>query len=112
LEVIFARKQGVAGELLPVNLKTGCKERMLLLKLQWKWIRGRKMTWVLLGLLSYLLVGAALVAWVFSGMSFEMGSKDTLYLVVLWPLVIPFFGFWLHTRRMFQALKDLDDRTE
>ena len=85
---------------------------MLQLKLKWKRRQGRKVTWVLLGLLSYLLVGAALVAWVFSGMSLEAGSKDILYLVILWPLAIPFFGFCLHTRQMIRALKDLDDLSE
>lgn len=70
------------------------------------------MIWIAFGTLSYLLIGAVLVSRVFGGMSVEAEPKDMLYLVIFWPLLIPFFGFFLNTRKVIQALVELDDRAE
>ena len=70
------------------------------------------MIWIVLGTLAYLLIGGVLVVRVFGGMSVEAEPKDMLYLVIFWPLAIPFFGFWLKTRQMIQALEELDDRSD
>ena len=70
------------------------------------------MIWIVLGTLAYLLIGAVLVAQVFGGMSVEAEPKDMLFLVIFWPLAIPFFGFLLKTRQMIQALEELDDRSD
>ena len=70
------------------------------------------MIWIVLGTLFYLLIGAVLVTHVFGGMSVEAEPKDMLYLVIFWPLLIPFFGFLLKTRQMIQALEELNDRSD
>ncbi len=70
------------------------------------------MIWIALGTLAYLLIGAVLVVQVFGGMSVEAEPKDMLYLVIFWPLMIPFFGFLLNTRKMIRALEELDDRSD
>ena len=70
------------------------------------------MIWIVLVTLSYLLVGAVLVMHVFGGMSVGAEPRDMLYLVIFWPLAIPFFGFLLKTRQMIRALEELDDRSD
>ena len=70
------------------------------------------MIWIAFGTLSYLLIGAVLVSRAFGGMSVEAEPKDILYLVIFWPLIIPFFGFLLSTRKMIRALEELDDRSD
>ena len=70
------------------------------------------MTWLILGLLLYIQIGALLLAWLLKGISIEAGKKDLLILLLLWPLVIPFFRFLLHTRSMVRALQDWEDRSE
>ena len=70
------------------------------------------MIWIALGTLCYLLFGAVLVSQAFGGMSVEAEPKDVLYLVIFWPLIIPFFGFLLNARKVIQALEELDDRAD
>ena len=70
------------------------------------------MIWIALGTLCYLLIGAALITQAFGGMSVEAEPKDMLFLVILWPLAIPFFGFLLKTRQVIQALEELNDSSD
>ncbi|MFQ5924171.1 MAG: hypothetical protein ACE5M4_15140 [Anaerolineales bacterium] len=70
------------------------------------------MIWLIVGLLVYVQIGALLLVWLLKGMSVEAGLKDWMILLLLWPLVIPFFRFLLHTRSMVRVLQDWEDRSE
>ncbi len=70
------------------------------------------MIWLILGLLLYIQTGAFLLAWLLKGMSMEASKKDLMILLLLWPLIIPFFRFLLHTQNMVRALQDWEDRPE
>jgi len=70
------------------------------------------MIWIALGTLCYLLIGAVLVSQAFGDISVEAEPKDMLFLVIFWPLIIPFLGFLFNTRKVIRALEELDDRSE
>ena len=75
-------------------------------------IEERTMTWVILGFLLYVQIGILILVWLLKGMSVRAGMKDLMILLLLWPLVIPFFRFLLHTQRMVRALQDWEDRSK
>ena len=67
------------------------------------------MFWALLVFLFYLLIGAALVAWLFGGMNAEAEKHEVLLLILLWPFALPFFRFLLYSRRMLRMLQELEE---
>jgi len=51
----------------------------------------RTMTWILLALLVYALLGALLVARNMRGMNVSAGMDEWVLLILLWPLMLRFF---------------------
>jgi hypothetical protein len=49
------------------------------------------MTWILLALLVYTLIGATLVAQSMGGMHVDADPREWLVLIFLWPLLLRFF---------------------
>jgi hypothetical protein len=70
------------------------------------------MSWLLLGILIYIFVGAVLVMRSMRGLDVSASPREWLTFIIMWPFVLKIFAHLVMTQAMIKATETLKDKLD